>query len=515
MPAGAQTALTLPYRLALAAIVLLGALVRVWGLDTGVPFRMSADEPAVLSQSLRMIRTGDFHPYFFDYGGLTLYLHTAVGAFAFLSGASDGRWTSLDAFWEGDMLVAGRTVTALLGALTIVVVFFIGLRWGRTVALVSALVMAVLPAHVREAHFVLTDTPLTLLVAVTLLLAMRAVEAPRIGAVALAGLTAGMAAAVKYNGGAALIMPLTAALALPRGHRLRAMCAAVAACAGGFLAFAPYTILALPEFLNRLAALMQSYNSDRPMREVMRNYVAYLRGWFAWPGVLPLQIGYGALTLSVAGWGVMVARARDRRTWLLAGLVIPFPILYFWFMSSQTLQYGRYLLPLGPMLAVGLAVGATTVADFVAARLPRLRRVALPLLVTLLLAAPVASMIGWLRVHSRTTTVEQAAGWLVEHADRGDRVVMEDQFYIHMPPSLVLVRTKELVSRTVDDYRADDVTYLIVTSLRTDSYYRDVDAHQPQVAAHRTMLALTEPVATFVPTADHPGPTVTVLRIRR
>lgn len=501
--------------MALAAVVLFSFAVRLWGIEAGVPFRMGVDEPFIVSNALRMLRTGDFHPHFFDYGGLTLYLHTAVSAFAFLAGASEGRWTHLGTFWEGDMLVPGRTVTALVGALTVLVVFFIGLRWGRTVALVSAIVMAVLPAHVREAHFVLTDTPLTLLIAVTLLLSMRAAEAPRLGAIALAGLTAGMAAAVKYNGGAALVMPLTAALALPRGHRIGGMCAAIAASGAGFLVFAPYSLIALPEFLNRLAALMQSYNRDRPMREVMANYVAYLRGWFAWPGVLPASIGYGALTVSVAGWGVAIARAGDRHARLLAALLVPFPLLYFWFMSSQTLQYGRYLLPLGPALAVGLALGTTTAANLIGTRLPRLRHVALPLLVTLLLAAPTASMVGWLRVHSRTTTVEQAAGWLVEHADRGARIVMEDQIYIYLPPPLELVRTKELVSRTVDDYRADNVTYLITTSLRTDGYHRDAEVYQPQIAAHRMMLALTEPVATFVPTANHPGPTVTVLRIRQ
>src|SRR5690606_39396412 len=114
---------------------------------------MGVDEPAILSTALRMIRTGDFHPHFFDYGGLTLYLHAVVGILGFVAGARDGRWSNLGAFWEGDMLVPGRTATAIFAAVTIVLVFRIGLRWGTPTALVAALAMAVLPAHVREAHF--------------------------------------------------------------------------------------------------------------------------------------------------------------------------------------------------------------------------------------------------------------------------------------------------------------------------------------------------------------------------
>src|SRR5690606_275375 len=101
--------------LALAAILGLGAGLRFWAVDAGAPYRMSVDEPVILGIVLRMLQTGSFHPHFFDYGSLTFYLHTAVGTLTFLAGAMDGRWTRVDALWHGDLLVAGRMLTALLG----------------------------------------------------------------------------------------------------------------------------------------------------------------------------------------------------------------------------------------------------------------------------------------------------------------------------------------------------------------------------------------------------------------
>jgi 4-amino-4-deoxy-L-arabinose transferase-like glycosyltransferase len=495
--------------LALCAIVVLGGILRLWGVDAGAPFRMGVDEPVIVSNALRMVRTGDFHPYFFDYGGLTLYLHAAVGALAFMTGAMEGRWSHLDAVWEGDLLVAGRTATALLGTLTIVLVFRIGLRWGTTVALIAALVMAVLPAHVREAHFILTDTPLTLFTTLALLLSIRAAERQTLPALALAGLAVGLATAIKYNGVLALLMPALVAVTLPPGRRLAALTVAVAAAAVTFLACAPYTVLDLPAFLNGLAFLMQSYNQHRPLPEAMANYVAYLRNWFTWPGVLPAQVGYAALLLIAAGFVVMFRRAQAAPQRVAALLVVAFTLAYFWFVSTQALQYGRYLLPIGPMLAVGLAVALHALIG----RADRgWTRATVWAVVVLLLLPPTASAVSWNRTHQRTTTAEQAAQWIVSQAAAGDRVVVEASL-IHLPPRFVVTRSNSLIGRTIDEYQRDGVTYLIANSTLSSRYYADPATHADAITAHRTLLALTRPVATFVPDANHPGSTMTILRV--
>jgi 4-amino-4-deoxy-L-arabinose transferase-like glycosyltransferase len=493
-----------------AAIVLLGAVLRFWGLDAGAPFRTGVDEPVILSTALRIVKTGDFHPHFFDYGGLTLYLHAAVGSVAFLVGASEGRWTHLDALWEGDLLVPGRIATALLSTLTIVLVFRIGLRWGRAAGIIAALAMAVLPAHVREAHFVLTDTPLTLFVTLALLLSIRAAEQGRVPSLAVAGIAVGLATAVKYNGVIALMIPGMAALALPRGRRAAGLSATVATTAATFLVFAPYTVLDLPAFLNGMAHLMQSYNQDRPLFEAMSTYLAYLRNWFTWPGVLPAMVGYLALLVAATGFLTMLARRDAGPNRLVAALVVAFPLVYFWFVSTQSLQYGRYLLPIGPMLCVGLAAGLTAFAPGLQG-IPPLRRLALPVLTLLVLAPPTATAISWDRTHTRTTTAEQAARWILDHSSAGHRTVSEVP--MQLPPGVGLTVTPRLVARTIEQYRSAGVTYLIGSSNSSDLYYANPAANSAAIAAHRTLLALTEPVATFVPSPDHPGAVVTIRRV--
>ncbi len=499
-----------PVWLALVVIVAAGASLRAWGAGAGAPYRMGVDEPVIVSNALRMIRTGDFNPHFFDYGGLTLYLHAAVAALAFMFGAMDGRWSHLDAIWEGDLLVAGRLATALLSTLTIVVVFRAGLRWGTGVALIAAAVMAMLPAHVREAHFILTDTPLTFFIAVALLLSIRASEDRRLSSLALAAVAVGLATAIKYNGVVSLLMPALVAAGRPRGQRLAGLAVVAAVSAATFLAAAPYTVLALPAFLNGMAFLMQSYNRHRPLPEAMSNYVAYLRNWFTWPGVLPAAVGYGSLLVIALGFVRMVVQppAHARRSAAL--LVIGFAVIYFWFVSAQALQYGRYLMPIGPMLALGLAVGVTTLGSLVVREPARTITTALVALV--LLAPPAASAISWNRAHSLTTTADQAAAWLTTHGQPRDRVVVEAVLF-HLPPHLHATRVPDLTARTLAQYQQDGVQYLVASSLVSDRYHRDPAAHADAMSAYRTLLALTVPVATFVPDARHPGSTLTILRV--
>src|ERR671912_762430 len=85
-----------------------------------------------------------------------------------------------------------------------------GRRWRRRrpTALLATVLFAVMPLHVRESHFVLTDVPVTFFVMLAVLFSLRAHERGTARCFALAGAAVGLAAATKYNGAVALAVPL-------------------------------------------------------------------------------------------------------------------------------------------------------------------------------------------------------------------------------------------------------------------------------------------------------------------
>jgi 4-amino-4-deoxy-L-arabinose transferase-like glycosyltransferase len=473
---------------------------------------MGIDEPVILKTAVTMIKTGDFNPHFYDYGGLTFSFHAGVSAFSFLQRAMAGRWRSLDQTWYGDFLVPTRRATALVGTLTILLVFLIARRWGPGTGLLAAGIFAVFPPHVREAHFTLTDTPLTCLTALTLLLSIRAAESPVAGRMVLAGLAVGLTAAVKYNGVVVAVMPALAACVYPGGQRLRALGVAAVASAVGFLAAAPYTVLDLPAFLNGFASLMQSYNRARfTTLDAASIYAGHLRNGFGWPGMVPLVFGYLGLAIAVAGL-LRVPWRRPPHTGQVAAVMLAgFPLVYFWFIANQSsLVYGRYLLPIGPMLAIGLALGLSWLADLAGRRSVQLRRAALPLVVTMIVGPMAAAAVAWNVEFARPTTLDLAARFVATRLEPGSVVAVEGTTF-QVPPRVRLRAVPRLIDKDAAGYAAENVHYLLATSEISDTYVGQADA----TAAFRHLVATTEVVQTFSPEGTRRGPVITILKVAR
>src|SRR5262245_4303195 len=199
----------------MTAIIVVAAVLRFWALGAGIPYSIGVDEPELMNRAVQMMRTGDFNPRFFDYPGFYIHLQLVVASIRFLFGATAGQWQSLDQAAPTDFYLWGRAVTALMGTATVLIVYLIGMRWGTRYAALSAGLLAVMPIHVRESHYILTDVPVTFFVALTFLLALRANEQERTSAFALAGVAAGLATATKYPGAVALLLPLVAVWMTP------------------------------------------------------------------------------------------------------------------------------------------------------------------------------------------------------------------------------------------------------------------------------------------------------------
>ena len=491
--------------LPIAVIVVgLAAVLRFWAIGSGAPYRVGVDEPFVVATAVGIMKSGDFNPHFFDYGGLTIYLHVIAASVRFLVGASSGQWASLDDVWDGDFIVAGRILTAIFGTLTVVVIYCAGRRWGPAVAVLAAAVVAVHQQHVRESHFALTDVPLTFWIALALLLALRAGERADFKSFLLAGAAVGAAAATKYNGSLAIILPFTAAMLVPR--RLPMLLATVAGAAAAFLIGAPYSLLDLPGFLNGFASLMQHYNHPASVAAAATVYVKYLRNWFTWQGVLPLEIGWIGVAIALGGVIAVVRYLFSPGSRRPAFVLLLFPFTYFWFISEQgALQYGRYLMPVVPMLALFFAIGVA----FLAERLEARSRIAWLIAVVVLLPSLAAS-IAWNRDSSRVATAEQAGAWIVANVPEGARIVVEGQA-VRLPPRYRVVEVTRLIDRTADEYRDDRVDYLVASATLSDR----LASRPEELSVYQTLLQNTALVHAFPQTPDHPGPTITVLEVPR
>ena len=498
-------------RFALSAVLIAAAVLRFWALRAGIPYAVQVDEPEIVERAVTMMRSGSLHPHFFDYPSLYIYVQLVVACARFVTGAISGQWASLGEAPGGAFYLWGRAVTAMLGVITVLLVYQIGARWGARHALLAAGLMAVVPVHVRYSHYVLTDTPLTLFVTLTLLLSLSAHERGTVRGFAWAGAAAGLAAATKYNGGIALSMPLIAAwmtLGLRPG-RLQAAMAATAACGATFLLFAPYTVLALPDFLNSFARLSREYRVADLTEPAWLLYVKLLiRHAFGWPALL---LALGGIVMGI----VRLVRGPGRVRW---ALVVTFPLAYFWMLASQRIVYARYLLPLMPALCVLTAAAVVSGVSLLRRyEIPRVARTALiAALTTAALLPPAVVAVQGDRDMARVGTVDLAYEWIVHNLPPNASIVVESRAML-LPDTFRAKNVGALRPKDYSQWRNEGADYLIASSEKYGPFF-DETAGGPQkfpreYAEYMRIFVQCREVARFTPTAEHPGPELRVLKV--
>ncbi len=62
----------------LLAILALGLVLRLWGIDWGMPFIYHPDEAYPINGALQMVKTGDLDPHTFHWGSLIFYLNALL-----------------------------------------------------------------------------------------------------------------------------------------------------------------------------------------------------------------------------------------------------------------------------------------------------------------------------------------------------------------------------------------------------------------------------------------------------
>jgi hypothetical protein len=224
---------------------------------------------------------------------------------------------------------------------------------------------------------------------------------------------------------------------------------------------------------------------------------------------LPLGVGYVGLVVSTVGLFDSYWRRAPHMTAVASVLPLAFAVVYFTFVANQSsLVFGRYLLPLAPMFALGMGVGLTWLADWLTRRVPAMRATALPLVFVVVAGPFAAAAVSWNLRHAAPITLDQAARWVAGRTTPGDIVVIEGASFV-VPPRITLKTVNRLIDKPIDAYRAEGVRYLVASTDVTEAYSTNPAA----MDLHKALFGGLEIVQTYPPTAARGGPTLTIFRI--
>lgn len=404
------------------ALLLVGSFaLRVWGAKQGLPYAYNADENAHFVPKAIGLFGHSWNPdYFVNPPAYTYLLHLV---FAVWFGGREGVSASYAAD-PTDVFLVARVVSAACGTLAVWLLYLAGAKLfdDRRVGFLSAGLLGVAFLPVFYSHLALNDVPTLAPICLALYGTAGIVRQGRLWDFLLAGAGVGLACSTKYTGGITVLPVLAAGLGWLAGRRrlrwttvvgglvLAGLCAAVA-----FFVTNPYSLLDYSAFrdgLNHQTTVADDALGKLGLTE--DNGLAYYLWTITW--------GLGWVPGVAAAIGVVLT-ARDN--WKIAAVLVPAPVLFLLFMGTQERFFGRWLMPVFPLICLLAAYAMVRIAGAVGRRRPVLAPTMLVLVTALLCGQGLVYSLHIGQVLSRDDTRNLARAWMVEHVPPGTKIVVE------------------------------------------------------------------------------------------
>jgi hypothetical protein len=455
----------------LTGIGIVGAILRVYGIDFGRPFFYHPDEIKLVAQAARLLEARfmdkdvffaiGVYPPFYTYV-LALLMGTYIGA-NLLFGRYESIGQVMQAYFDHpfEYFLLGRLFVAVLGVASIVLIYLLGKRlYSRNVGLVAALFLAVNALHVRNSHFNTVDVPVTILALTFLLLCSGLMKTPRrryyIGCATLLSLTV----ATKFSMGL-LVLPFLVAhsLHVTRDHLVRTFFSrnfwiAVVTGLVVFTLACPLFVLDFDESLGGVLGTKKfesvgKIGSGGGLFSYWTGQQAEGFGVF-FPNSIPATFGVLLTALCVLGLLVQFYRHR-REDLLILSFLIPSYLLF----ESMSIKAMRHILPLVPLLMISASLLLIEMNRWLRSRNARV----IPYLFGFIVAVQgIYLSAGYHTALAATDPRAQAYDWVRQHVNPGSTLAVEN-----FPPTPLEEQA----------YRAD-TTYQIISM--------DLTRKQPSMA---------------------------------
>jgi hypothetical protein len=538
-------------------VLAVGLGLRLWGIGQGLPYSYNVDEADhFLPRAVAMFEHGLNPHYFANPPGFTYLLHFLL-ALVYGGGAGVQRAFALH---PTGVYTLARAAAAVLGVAALWLLYVTGARlFSRGVGVLAAAIEAVAFLPVFYAHLALNDVPTLAPLTLSLLGTAGVLRHGRTRDYVLAGVGLGLACATKYTAGIAVV-PFAAAVAARyldghAGAARRAVSGIALTAAVALLAFVianPYAVLDFARF-HRDLVHQSTLSSEAQGKLGAPRHGGLI--YYLWS--LTWGLGWAPALAALAG-ALTVWRARRAVGWLL----VPAAMLFLAFMGLQGRYFGRWLLPIFPILCLLAAYFTLRAADALARLVVRKRRgrprstshlsgLAVPpsvlarrsrsparwraaltvLFVAVLLTQGLLYSVHSGLVLSRADTRGLTRAWMVTHIPAGTPIVVEpiapdawgrrwskypSELLRVMPAGTLIPNPTQLVSieeyeRTLAPsllayYQSAGYCFIVSGTTQSGRAFADPKAAPAAIAYYRALAAAAEVVYRASPYARGNGP---------
>ncbi len=445
------------WRIGLLIVLFLAFVVRVWGIDFGLPQTGTRHDESTIVNIAMSFGRGDFNPHFFHYPTFFMYvLFTLYTAYYFV-GLLVGRFADLGSFiaefslFSTNFYLIARMVSVIAGVATVFVTYGVAKRlFGAKIALISAFFLSLSYLAVRESHFGKVDTLGTFFIVSAFLFIVQIIKDKSVKNYMLAGLFGGLAMSTRYAGALVvfpmIVVHLADVFSMKRGrvkeffNKNLGLFFAVL-----LLAFAvgtPFAVLDFKTFMAEIAELGEIISQPWYGVDVGSGWGYHFR--------VSLLYGLGWSLFLSSFIGVVLLFVKDVRKALV---LIAFPLVYYFFIGRARTAFVRYTLPLVPFFCVTGAVFVVEVSE----KLKKyvvvgLKRWVLVLMVVLVILPSTVSVLKFNKLMAVEDSRLLAAEWINDNFSEGGSIYQTGSWL----GQVQLFESVESLERQLEEFEGEE-----------------------------------------------------------
>jgi hypothetical protein len=417
-----------------AVILLLGFIIRILGINFGLPDLFHADEAIIVNHAVAY-GAGDFNPHFFGVPPFLSYLLFFFYGILFFGMKIVGQIDSVVAFQKlfltnpSIFYLLGRFIFGVCcgtGSLAILYVL-IRKNFSKSLALLTTLFLAFNFLHVRNSHYLYFDLPLMVIILVGFFYIFKVMEKAKTRYYVYFGACLGFAVGMKYNGVFLLAPFLVANVVLlkERGSRCVFSGSLLSAFAsiGCFVLVNPFAIIDHQFFLSETLS------------------VGRFEGFVGWTHhfshSLIGSVGLPVTILAVIGMVVSISWQKDIKKIVFLSFVISYYIVLC--LLSQ--PYPRYVLPLIPFVVFFAADALIYIREKY-----KLNSVISSVLIAVVMAPSLLKTAATIRILMNDDTRTISKEWIEEHIEDSSKIALSESFFAPR-----LKRTKQQLEMLKND----------------------------------------------------------------
>lgn len=409
----------------ISLILILSLLNNLYGIRYGLPYVYDPDEPTWVAAANGILANRDLNPHEFGHpGSTTIYLLAMLYGVIYIVGLIFGKFESPQDFrnlYHQDptlVYLSGRLLTVVFSlVLVILFVLIIKRMFNRSTSILAGFLLVINPLFVHYSKFIRTDIQSTFWILLAFWFCLNILEKHRLKDYIFAGFISGVAVATKYPA-VLIVFAIIFAHYLKNPFPFRSIhklvLSGLASITGLFIT-APFL------FIDFNAALADILHEARPehLGATSSGFISSLFWYIQSP--IAESLTWIGLILSALGVFIIV-RNRKKDALLTLAFVIPLMI----FISSLSLKWDRWVIPVVPFLVMFCAVGLVGIISWVKLKTNKSISLVAFSLMLLAIAIPLmrANVIDGGSLSGKHTRT-QAAEWMTSNIPPGSSVLME------------------------------------------------------------------------------------------